>query len=175
MTVHPRIRGERISRLTIASSSAGSSPHTRGTRTVFAVIHDISRFIPAYAGNAAVSVGLDAARSVHPRIRGERVFIALHRVAHFGSSPHTRGTRANMRPCRSMSRFIPAYAGNARMGGTARPPRTVHPRIRGERRMLSENDSVSSGSSPHTRGTLRDGDALCLDFRFIPAYAGNAG
>ena len=70
--VHPRMRGERISRLTIASASAGSSPHARGTQLLPLLIDPQHRFIPACAGNANAR-----------RITDNCVY---------GSSPHARGT-----------------------------------------------------------------------------------
>ena len=71
-SVHPRIRGERCCARSTERRLAGSSPHTRGT--LLGVFRPLAgtRFIPAYAGNAA---GLDASA-----------------LTTYGSSPHTRGT-----------------------------------------------------------------------------------
>ena len=91
-----------------------------------------------------------------------------------GSSPHARGTLAKMRPFRSMSRFIPACAGNAPFGGSSTGEKAVHPRIRGERFDRENLKATSSGSSPHTRGTRRSATVGTAYGRFIPAYAGNA-
>ena len=52
--------------------------------------------------------------------------------------------------------------------------RSVHPRIRGERRKMTLEGSPSYGSSPHTRGTHGASRSSCSECRFIPAYAGNA-
>jgi len=49
--VHPRIRGEHAVEVGSESATAGSSPHTRGTRVLVVVDIPIPRFIPAYAGN----------------------------------------------------------------------------------------------------------------------------
>ena len=92
-----------------------------------------------------------------------------------GSSPHTRGTR---RPCSQSAagqRFIPAYAGNARLLVPARRADAVHPRIRGERKLAKLPPEKVAGSSPHTRGTRAHGEHVRCASRFIPAYAGNAG
>ena len=111
--VHPRIRGERRTRSASCRASTGSSPHTRGTRTPGSVLPSRTRFIPAYAGNASSRARTRKARTVHPRIRGERVDQKHPLYTANGSSPHTRGTRA---ACATRSRMA-----------------TVHPRIRGER------------------------------------------
>ena len=172
--VHPRIRGERSATAHPVGRSCGSSPHTRGTLSGVALLRLQFRFIPAYAGNAIQKSSRRLPMTVHPRIRGERTRKTSLLPSLPGSSPHTRGTPEHPAGQPVPARFIPAYAGNApRM--PRRPTRSpVHPRIRGERQPRPSLATRSSGSSPHTRGTLvpglveRDGD------RFIPAYAGNA-
>ncbi len=72
-----------------------------------------------------------------------------------GSSPRLRGTP---RPCAfggATPRFIPAPAGNTRLGAW---------------RVLS-----NAGSSPRLRGTQGGRNVSCLFLRFIPAPAGNTG
>ena len=91
-TVHPRIRGERSWPPHRSSNSTGSSPHTRGTHSCRLILPQRSRFIPAYAGNALLSVDSTTAKPVHPRIRGERAIAKSRCVSAIGSSPHTRGT-----------------------------------------------------------------------------------
>ena len=112
------------------------------------------RFIPAYAGNAHGPAIEGCQRSVHPRIRGERL--------------------AAWRPQSAPPRFIPAYAGNAPRPAERRTQVAVHPRIRGERILASAADKPLNGSSPHTRGTPNADRMDAAARRFIPAYAGNA-
>ena len=172
--VHPRIRGERISSSESFSRMAGSSPHTRGTLVDLGDICLGDRFIPAYAGNAALILTGVAVIAVHPRIRGERGISCSPSFGGSGSSPHTRGTRALACAGGHRQRFIPAYAGNAGPMATTDRPVAVHPRIRGERVLMAARDVRKNGSSPHTRGTP---DSRCpgrRSRRFIPAYAGNA-
>ena len=153
-SVHPRIRGERVDFYTASAENGGSSPHTRGTRGMSGMSCPVHRFIPAYAGNARRFSMNGPAKAVHPRIRGERA-----------TRPHQR---------RSSLRFIPAYAGNALFVDHDSILNTVHPRIRGERCVGAISIDRSSGSSPHTRGTLVTYARACGVERFIPAYAGNA-
>ena len=131
--VHPRIRGERRSRPASASLTAGSSPHTRGTRLAHQRNSSARRFIPAYAGNAASVLSPSWPASVHPRIRGERFVVVDADMMFSGSSPHTRGTLSPDEPLQARRRFIPAYAGNATLAPVEYALLTVHPRIRGER------------------------------------------
>ena len=72
------------------------------------------------------------------------------------------------------TRFIPAYAGNARRARRPFGPRPVHPRIRGERCVRHATTCCTYGSSPHTRGTRCGHRYRAWYGRFIPAYAGNA-
>ena len=152
----------------------GSSPHTRGTLGNQTQRDLTPRFIPTYAGNAPVPAGSRVLLSVHPRMRGERPGSIHESPVLAGSSPHTRGTSCRGQGSRAGRRFIPAYAGNAASSALRRSCAAVHPRIRGERSVAPCQGSVSSGSSPHTRGTHRRADRIAQHHRFIPAYAGNA-
>ena len=152
----------------------GSSPHTRGTRYCTNNECETFRFIPAYAGNDPSVPRELWPPPVHPRIRGERFLRPLLRQRDHGSSPHTRGTPHPDAKCRPPLRFIPAYAGNATTRLPVSRPRSVHPRIRGERQFVMTPVSTSIGSSPHTRGTRIRGANLDPHRRFIPACAGNA-
>ncbi len=132
-SVHPRIRGEHIIFFHSLSTTAGSSPHTRGTLQRFNAPATRQRFIPAYAGNTHLNE-----------------ICATH---DFGSSPHTRGTLIFFTFLVVILRFIPAYAGNTQaeyFGWLGKP---VHPRIRGEHMHRYSLTRCAAGSSPHTRGT----------------------
>ena len=153
---------------------AGSSPHTRGTIPACPENFGHLRFIPAYAGNDSCAPSSVNAITVHPRIRGERALRGVLHRGESGSSPHTRGTPHPDAKCRPPLRFIPAYAGNATTRLPVSRPRSVHPRIRGERQFVMTPVSTSIGSSPHTRGTLSSSRQSSHHCRFIPAYAGNA-
>ena len=52
-SVHPRLRGELLAAITGVSAAIGSSPLTRGTQAQPHIRADLTRFIPAYAGNSA--------------------------------------------------------------------------------------------------------------------------
>ncbi len=168
------MRGERACGFPSVSGFSGSSPHARGTHGGDGRASGQRRFIPAYAGNARTRRKNPGTGPVHPRIRGERSGFGSFSVAGNGSSPHTRGTPAGLRHPRQESRFIPAYAGNARSTAGRDAQSTVHPRIRGERMHVLGQEVTFTGSSPHTRGTPDTWTAAPRRSRFIPAYAGNA-
>ena len=107
-------------------------------------------------------------------MRGERGLVGVLKPPGGGSSPHTRGTHDVCLIDTPPSRFIPAYAGNARRRRCPSRPVSVHPRIRGERAYQYPCQAPRSGSSPHTRGTRTGFVRTGGQARFIPAYAGNA-
>ena len=174
VAVHPRMRGERMRQILIEAARRGSSPHARGTRTLDAVVTLFKRFIPACAGNAKGHGSIRLRMSVHPRMRGERPNDAEQDAVGHGSSPHARGTQSFSLSIIIPWRFIPACAGNAWMNPVNWRESSVHPRMRGERTVVSRSTSAAVGSSPHARGTRHPGrnDWRCT--RFIPACAGNA-
>ena len=145
----------------------------RGTR-VHALEGLVSvRFIPAYAGNTGTWCGPNAPTTVHPRICGEHYHTGKVLSALRGSSPHMRGTPGAGNRQLPRFRFIPAYAGNTQTHGSASKTSAVHPRICGEHAAAASLSGMLPGSSPHMRGTLAMIKKLFVDWRFIPAYAGN--
>ena len=110
---------------------------------------------------------------VHPRIRGEYRASATSRPHRRGSPPHTRGIQkfsGRIRPCPG---FTPAYAGNTTHRLQRRHYRRVHPRIRGEYKVLDPTSWKFQGSPPHTRGIHRQAPVPDRTYGFTPAYAGN--
>ena len=151
--VHPRMRGERLLLKVGGVERHGSSPHARGTRRAARRPVAAGRFIPACAGNAGACAWWRPPQPVHPRMRGERSpseFPLSHR---YGSSPHARGTHGCQQIDKGGRRFIPACAGNATSSAASRALASVHPRMRGERRLAERCSYTPDGSSPHARGT----------------------
>jgi len=173
-TVHPRARGEQMTKPLKPDDLAGSSPRTRGTaapdhRQIAPV-----RFIPAHAGNSNRLRAALRARPVHPRARGEQVVELGAIFDQGGSSPRTRGTAAQHRDQDRQPRFIPAHAGNRCRGWVIPHSNSVHPRARGEQLAGYLIEHGHDGSSPRTRGTDIGQAAVLLPDRFIPAHAGNS-
>ena len=133
MAVHPRGRGEHVSRSTPTKGSFGSSPRARGTPTI----------------SAAVA----PSRTVHPRGRGEHVLTMDVLLYRGGSSPRARGTHPRKALDDRLDRFIPAGAGNTQTCRCSRLTMPVHPRGRGEHIFPSRLPVALTGSSPRARGT----------------------
>ena len=173
-TVHPRVCGERIPPIEGPYHMAGSSPRMRGTPLENSARHYQVRFIPAYAGNASPDRSDGLALTVHPRVCGERRVFHPSLACSDGSSPRMRGTRTYDEVFMRMTRFIPAYAGNAALRANYAAGRSVHPRVCGERELARLMGFPDTGSSPRMRGTLASNQFRPAGQRFIPAYAGNA-
>ena len=153
---------------------SGSSPRMRGTRLAGRELEPFWRIIPAYAGNAAPHCAYSRMHADHPRVCGERHRWSVCPASAVGSSPRMRGTLDRRPTGITHPRIIPAYAGNAAKRTPARTANTDHPRVCGERGVLTCCTSSVSGSSPRMRGTRGKKLDLGRVDRIIPAYAGNA-
>ena len=174
VSVHPRVCGERAPAEHTFNASIGSSPRVRGTPRRPLITGQVLRFIPACAGNASDARSTASAAAVHPRVCGERNLRISAFSAVRGSSPRVRGTRPVNWPDLTCYRFIPACAGNASIASTPAKIIPVHPRVCGERRILSTRCGQTLGSSPRVRGTQNLLSTQHMPGRFIPACAGNA-
>ena len=133
----------------------------------------MARFIPASAGNTLTGSLPSAAKSVHPRVRGEHKIEDKRFVPVIGSSPRPRGTPCVRWQGRWPDRFIPASAGNTLPEYLAALNSAVHPRVRGEHAEVKNTPICGCGSSPRLRGTRAMEPPNVAAARFIPASAGN--
>ena len=130
--VHPRTCGEHTGTGAVPSSTAGSSPHVRGTCSQSVRGRYRRRFIPARAGNIPQHAAKPNQPPVHPRTCGEHYPSLGSNTRSTGSSPHVRGTSYMMPFGYGRARFIPARAGNMLAYTQGVGPAPVHPRTCGE-------------------------------------------
>ena len=173
VAVHPRGCGEHPCMTAKKPVPAGSSPRGRGTHDEDGHVTPPPRFIPAWAGNTAPASPAMARFPVHPRVGGEHPCAGSIHLSEDGSSPRGRGTRWISARRLQHSRFIPAGAGNAVALSQQSLPVTVHPRGCGEHQVAHLWKTLTVGSSPRVRGTLRWTYGGGKAQRFIPAGAGN--
>ncbi len=173
LPAHPRTRGEHPPTVSGRERNLGSSPHTRGTRRACRPSSAHRRLIPAHAGNTRERPAGSGGAPAHPRTRGEHDEPVLGLDGDAGSSPHTRGTRAERGAPGWPRRLIPAHAGNTGIRRKSGSRGAAHPRTRGEHGFSVARSAAGVGSSPHTRGTLIQGQKLSDCTRLIPAHAGN--
>ncbi|OAF93044.1 hypothetical protein PPECC9_27410 [Escherichia coli PCN009] len=88
--------------------------------------------------------------SVYPRWRGEHEMLVSVNAANTGLSPLARGTHYAFLRLPGFCRFIPAGAGNTRVGKSRGNRTPVYPRWRGEHsnhNLLLINDFLSQSQS----------------------------
>ena len=125
-------------------------------------------------GNARVTKGNLAEKSVHPHGCGERNSSSERASNSAGSSPRLWGTPAAGDVAHNIGRFIPTAVGNAKPYCARRRGRTVHPHGCGERLSARWIRGVMFGSSPRLWGTRYSTCLSASGFRFIPTAVGNA-
>ena len=111
---HPRSRGENGRRDVVEATVRGSSPLTRGKRTLIPPHVMTLGLIPAHAGKTGSCGPWGRERTAHPRSRGENKSLTASSRVRIGSSPLTRGKRFHDRRCGHRNRLIPAHAGKTR-------------------------------------------------------------
>ncbi len=116
LTVYPRWRGEHFPKESAVAPDAGLSPLARGTQSPKVFSKDGRRFIPAGAGNTSTTYPARRSLPVYPRWRGEHVVASNKFERWSGLSPLARGTQPPGHLWKSLTRFIPAGAGNTNSG-----------------------------------------------------------
>ena len=109
---HPRSRGEHSAISQLRCIASGSSPLTRGARTLGAPDHVRSGIIPAHAGSTMLAESIPPPPGDHPRSRGEHPRPGPFRGCGEGSSPLTRGAPRVVGHAVLSHRIIPAHAGS---------------------------------------------------------------
>ena len=169
---HPRSRGENLIVDRPANPQAGSSPLTRGKPSRRRTGRPRGGLIPAHAGKTRQHHAPRRAHRAHPRSRGENVATEAATSTSTGSSPLTRGKPfLDLVPAEAAG-LIPAHAGKTRPRRTHPRPRGAHPRSRGENKDGVLKSMSIGGSSPLTRGKLRDTAESRAADGLIPAHAG---
>ncbi len=153
-SVYPRWRGEHRHGRRNTAVSYGLSPLARGTLCHPCIAARMPRFIPAGAGNTAITSGTSWLGAVYPRWRGEHAMNQVKKLKINGLSPLARGTQCSYAPSDSAARFIPAGAGNTNEMDAGIYYAPVYPRWRGEHVYLIRYGTHYFGLSPLARGTL---------------------
>ena len=91
--------------------TSGSSPLTRGKRTLAGQYGGVVGLIPAHAGKTNLGCNRCARHGAHPRSRGENRREVSETLARSGSSPLTRGKLHQAKAGLGGVRLIPAHAG----------------------------------------------------------------
>ena len=126
------MRGEYTHTLFFWHISPGSSPPARGIHCLFKCIRQLTRIIPACAGNTMLQAASQKSAEDHPRLRGEYGTVIRQALRKLGSSPPARGIQVRADQSIYILRIIPACAGNTRPKFMSEATYRDHPRLRGE-------------------------------------------
>ncbi len=105
--VHPRVRGDSVFPAHCGKGISGSPPRARGQRLAGLW----GRFTPACAGTGWSHPPRPSRRTVHPRVRGDRVSSSWRLTLNRGSPPRARGQVRCVFVVLLNGRFTPACAG----------------------------------------------------------------
>ena len=157
------------------TAQEGSFPLTRGKRGLVQILSSPRRLIPAHAGKTMPPTAALEAHRAHPRSRGENVGDFASGPGGQGSSPLTRGKRANAHRGFLTVRLIPAHAGKTSTSPPTGMCSRAHPRSRGENLIVDRPANPQAGSSPLTRGKPSRRRTGRPRGGLIPAHAGKTG
>ena len=149
---HPRVCGEKTHFGQVVRPDWGSPPRVRGKAWENPEMAVRTGITPAYAGKSALGW-------------------LLHITAE-GSPPRMRGKALSAWYQHYFRRITPAYAGKRWITRKLVQNRRDHPRVCGEKFLLSNSDNVDQGSPPRMRGKGSVTVVCCQHWGITPAYAG---
>ena len=129
---------------------------------------------PAYAGKSFRQIQQLMSFEDHPRLRGEKADEVSGEPPAGGSPPLTRGKVRVLQVVIVHCRITPAYAGKSPCCCDYWVGEWDHPRLRGEKLLVSFLFIYFSGSPPLTRGKVKKSFAHVNSIRITPAYAGKS-
>ena len=151
-TVHPRVCGETRHSPDARPPHAGPSPRVRGNPEVAHRLLAGPRSIPACAGKPPTPRARSSRERVHPRVCGETERTRERIEDAPGPSPRVRGNRVGGANHRVAAGSIPACAGKPGACWWMRRAQRVHPRVCGETRRYHSVTTCWTGPSPRVRG-----------------------
>ena len=172
---HPRVCGEKFTRMSVVASMRGSPPRMRGKDVeMIGEIVDI-RITPAYAGKSPARPVTGHWRWDHLRVCGEKRFRNVWSSRIVGSPPHVRGKGDAAHRCRPWLGITPAHAGKRLYYSCALATLEDHPRMCGEKQISVIFSRDKYGSPPRMRGKAFPDTVPIVGVGITPAYAGKSG
>ncbi len=134
----------------------------------------VCRITPAYAGKRYRNARSGQYQRDHPRVCGEKAFMAFCRNCAVGSPPRMRGKVCFLGCISVLTGITPAYAGKSAQLEGASPLAQDHPRVCGEKRDFSRLPPFLQGSPPRMRGKGERKRRHSNPRGITPAYAGKS-
>ena len=171
---HPRVCGEKPERKAPRRPRLGSPPRMRGKETDSRRQCCSAGITPAYAGKSIVHLPFVLRVGDHPRVCGEKGRTGALDVVQRGSPPRMRGKVRELLFSFHCARITPAYAGKSGEQSPAWRVLQDHPRVCGEKAVVSGFVNWSWGSPPRMRGKAGDLVHVETESGITPAYAGKS-
>ena len=171
---HPRMGGEKPSRIPDPGGKQGSPPHGRGKAAITARRQQLVRITPAWAGKSVHIVRTITINQDHPRMGGEKSAKSSAEPCEKGSPPHGRGKVDRVSQSSKPERITPAWAGKRQQPLLLHPLFWDHPRMGGEKAASLIAAEMKAGSPPHGRGKADVCSTLEVSARITPAWAGKS-
>ena len=111
-----------------------------------------NRITPAYAGKSMILYVWHYLQGDHPRLCGEKIVSHKDDITAFGSPPPMRGKAQTARLLYDNEGITPAYAGKRTLLFTPNLDKWDHPRLCGEKVLVSTPKVPTTGSPPPMRG-----------------------
>ena len=127
---------------------------------------------PAYAGKRSIHRALRAFHRDHPRVCGEKQTKTTFVAKFKGSPPRMRGKVPKCVHALPHLGITPAYAGKSGFVPSSYSSERDHPRVCGEKRLVSQRDTENEGSPPRMRGKAFFFVPPKFCAGITPAYAG---
>ena len=171
---HPRVCGEKGSRIFQDPAGMGSPPRMRGKVMRRFSASAVGGITPAYAGKRSARPGYAHNRRDHPRVCGEKAAAAAPAHNQSGSPPRMRGKERQAWPASAAMGITPAYAGKRVVDVPFSTFCWDHPRVCGEKDSSFVKYAVCIGSPPRMRGKAKWELSARERARITPAYAGKS-
>ena len=170
--VYPRVCGGTDYYHDLLRAYVGLSPRVRGNPLRQDPSTGRPRSIPACAGEPLYAIFSSSEFRVYPRVCGGTPISRCHTLWMYGLSPRVRGNLILSDSCTFRDRSIPACAGEPRSTHWTQVPCRVYPRVCGGTVRPRPPVIPAEGLSPRVRGNLGIICRLAMEYRSIPACAG---
>ena len=154
------------------AGGGGSSPRVRGKLASKLIPRLPARIIPASAGQTGHAPRRHTHPPDHPRECGANMTAVDMKASGTGSSPRVRGKQTVDDSPTSITRIIPASAGQTPYARAITVRMPDHPRECGANQVNDTKVGDKNGSSPRVRGKRPTGPSPRAARRIIPASAG---
>ena len=151
---HPRVCGEKSAWTHLQVETQGSPPRMRGKGSVAVIGCQHRGITPAYAGKRGSSIINRIGNRDHPRVCGEKRRGTPQGHPGLGSPPRMRGKVCTELLETLEKRITPAYAGKRFLCSDMSSPCRDHPRVCGEKPLITEIRPFVVGSPPRMRGKV---------------------